>query len=186
MKLDKLKTWQKILAAVIIAAATIIIYLFFYEPQYNGLIEDWNETLIISHRGFGNYAPDNSLIATKIALENRLDGVDIDGQFTLDKELIIFHDLRVDILTNGTGYVKDKTLAELKALDLGEKFNESFKGERPATFEETLIEIDGNAILMVELKVSEKGETGIYKELKWGDWRSHRVILSYQFCLIRF
>ena len=151
---DRLKKWHKITLTILFLLVVSSLYLFIYEPRYSGLIKDWNKTLIIAHRGFGDYAPDNSLSAVKIAIQRDIDGVDLDSQMTIDAELVIFHDPKVDKLTNGTGYVKDKTLAELKALDMGYKFNESFRGERISTFEEILKEINGSAILMVELKAT--------------------------------
>ena len=75
--------------------------------------------LVFAHRGFGDLAPDNSLYAVERALEAGMDGVDVDGQLTRDGELVIFHDLSVDRLTSDTGRVRDKTLAEMLALDLG-------------------------------------------------------------------
>ena len=139
----------------------LLCYFFFYEPVYAGPIKIPEETLVISHRGFGLHAPDNSLAGVKIALSNRLDGVDVDGQLSSDGELIIFHDLSVDRLTDSTGRVNSKTLEELKRLDLGLKYNNSFDGSYVATFEDFLTTINGSAIFMVELKVPGAGKTGI-------------------------
>ena len=65
---------------------------------------------MFAHRGFGDHAPDNSLYAVERALDAGMDGVDVDGQFTRDSELVIYHDLSVDRLTSGTGKVRDKTV----------------------------------------------------------------------------
>ena len=69
--------------------------------------------------------------------------------------------MSVDRLTNATGRVGAKTLEELLRLDLGPKYNESFKGSYVATFEEFVKNVNGSAILMVELKVTKAGRTGI-------------------------
>lgn len=68
------------------------------------------------HRGFGTLAPDNSLAALRMALESGVDGVNLDAQLSADGHVVVFHDLSVDRLTDGTGRVRDLTLAELKAL----------------------------------------------------------------------
>lgn len=154
------KVW-KILGIILVILLVVAIYLFLYEPKYNGPIGIQDETLVISHRGFGVHAPDNSLAAAKIALEKGLDGIDVDGQLSSDGELVIFHDLSVDRLTNGTGRVSSKTLEELLKLDLGPKFNESFEGSYVAGFEDFLTTVNGSAIYMVELKVPGAGKTGI-------------------------
>jgi len=153
----------KIIIVIIIFFAVIFSYFFIYEPKYSGSIKNSEKTLIISHRGFGDYAPDNSLAGAKLALANGLDGIDVDGQITSDGEIIIFHDLSIGRLTNGTGKVSEKTLNEMLNLDLGQKFNETFKGSYVATFEDFLTTINGSAIYMVELKVAGAGNTGIEK-----------------------
>ena len=148
---------------LLVSLIILTLYFFFYEPKYSGSIKIPDRTLVISHRGFGNHAPDNSLSAVKISLENKMNGVDLDSQLSSDNELIIFHDLSVDRLTTGTGKVKDKTLAELKKLDLGLKFKESFRGSYVSTFEDMVNEVNESSILMVELKVPSMKDTGIEK-----------------------
>lgn len=165
MKIKKFIRKTKIFGIILILFLVFILYMFFYEPQYDGPIKKGDKTLIISHRGFGNYAPDNSLAAVKIALENGLDGVDVDGQLTRDGEVVIFHDLSIDRLTNGSGKVKDKSLDEMKSLDLGLKFNESFKGSYVKSFEEFLETANGTAIYMIELKSSSIKNTGLERKV---------------------
>jgi glycerophosphoryl diester phosphodiesterase len=47
----------------------------------------------------------------------------VDGQFTKDGKVVIYHDLSVNRLTSASGKVRNMTLDELIRLDLGEKFN---------------------------------------------------------------
>jgi glycerophosphoryl diester phosphodiesterase len=151
-------------AALLVVAAA---YLFLYEPEYSGAIHPaagsgaGARPLVFGHRGFGNYAPDNSLLAARMAIEAGLDGVDMDGQRSRDGELVIFHDLSVDRLTSGTGRVSGHSVAELRALDLGPKYGPAFKGAFVATFEDVLAATHGKGILMVELKVPGLARTGI-------------------------
>ena len=160
---NKKRKWLKIAVAIIILLVIFFVYFFLYEPYYSGSIKISEKTLMISHRGFGDHAPDNSLAGAKLALAKGLDGIDVDGQMTSDGELIIFHDLTLGRLTNATGRVSDKTLEEMLHLDLGQKFNESFKGSYVATFEDFLTTVNGSAIYMVELKVATASDTGIEK-----------------------
>ncbi|NBX91899.1 MAG: hypothetical protein EBQ85_01555 [Proteobacteria bacterium] len=156
----KLRNWLLVMLALIFVIGG---YLFFYDPPYRGLISGSHSdpTLIFSHRGFGNGAPDNSMDGIRLAMEAKMAGVDMDGQQTKDGELVIFHDLSVDRLTNGTGRVKEKTLAELKQLDLAEKFGKGFRNSFPGTFEEALHLTQGKGILMIELKVPGAASTGM-------------------------
>src|SRR2546426_6143953 len=111
-------------------------YLCLYEPPYRGLITPVSKPLVFAHRGFGNYAPDNSLAGALLAMQAGMDGVDMDGQLSADGELVIFHDLSVDRLTASTGRVNSKTLRELLALDLAPKYGHGFKNTYVATFDD--------------------------------------------------
>ena len=157
---------KKVLAVVFLAVLAAAAYGFVYEPEHHGLIASQAHTLVFSHRGLGDHAPDNALIAAQLAMEQHMDGVDMDGQLSADGTLVIFHDLSVDRLTSGTGRVTSKTLAELRALDLGEKFpGGEFKGKAfVATFEEFVREITPHGILMVELKATGLSASGIEEQ----------------------
>ena len=150
---------------IILFLVGVCYYLFFYEPEYNGPIKPVDKTLVFSHRGLGDYAPDNSLIGAEIAMKDGFAGVDMDAQLTKDGEIVIFHDLSVDRLTEDTGKVKDKTKDEMLALDLAKKFKSEDDrkiGNAPvATFEDFVKNISPNGILMVELKVPGMENTGI-------------------------
>jgi glycerophosphoryl diester phosphodiesterase len=161
---NKRKIFKKILlvlGTIIAVLICVVAFLCLYEPHYNGLIKMPSQTLVFSHRGFGDYAPDNSLIAAETAMKNGLDGVDMDAQLTSDKEIVIFHDLSVDRLTTSTGRVTSKTLKEMESLDQGIKFGKGFKDVFVKTFEDYVNNITDKGILMVELKVTGTEKTGI-------------------------
>jgi glycerophosphoryl diester phosphodiesterase len=156
------KRWPGVLAGTAGVLLLAGIYLFGCEPPYRGtLVTRPSGTLVFAHRGFGDLGPDNSLYAVEHALAAGMDGVDVDGQLTRDSELVIFHDLSVDRLTSGEGRVRDKTRAEMLALDLGLKYNQSIHGAYVRTFEDFVRTMKGHGILMVELKVPGPKPTGI-------------------------
>ncbi len=156
------RRWRYALAAAVLLLALGAAYLFGYEPPYRGaLVARPARPLVFAHRGFGDHAPDNSLYAVERALEAGMDGVDVDGQLTRDGELVIFHDLSVDRLTSGTGKVRDKTLAEMLALDLGPNYDSAIRGANVHTFEDFARTVKGRGILMVELKVPGLAPSGI-------------------------
>lgn len=154
--------WRRIALFAALALVALGGYLFVYDPAYGGtLVTPTERTLVFGHRGFGDMAPDNSLVATERALAEGMDGVDVDGQFTRDSTLVIFHDLSVDRLTADTGRVKDKTAAQMLALDLGPKADSAMTGAPVHTFEEFVVAVKGRGLLSVELKVPGAGNTGI-------------------------
>jgi glycerophosphoryl diester phosphodiesterase len=156
------RPWRSILVALALVLVVAAAYLFWYEPQYrDALVVRHPRPLVFAHRGFGDHAPDNSLYAVEHAFEAGMDGVDVDGQLTRDGEIVIFHDLSVDRLTSDTGRVRDKTLKEMLALDLGPKYDPALRGAFVRTFEDFVRAAKGRGILMVELKVPGAGPTGM-------------------------
>jgi glycerophosphoryl diester phosphodiesterase len=154
-----------VLAALMVIIGSAAAYLFLYEPAYRGtLVTTPPRPLVFAHRGFGDLAPDNSLFAAERALEAGMDGVDVDGQLTRDGVLVIFHDLSVDRLTSGTGRVREKTAAEMLALDLGPKYDSTVGAAFVRTFEDFVRTAKGRGLLMVELKVPSAKASGIEQQ----------------------
>ena len=72
---------------------------------------------IFAHRGASAYVPENTLPAFEKAVDIGADGVELDIHLSRDGRLVVIHDEMLDRTTNGHGFVKDFTLAELKKLD---------------------------------------------------------------------
>ena len=72
--------------------------------------------LVISHRGAGALAPENTLEGIRAAALCRADYVELDIRLSRDGELVLMHDESVDRTTNGKGLVEELDLKELKAL----------------------------------------------------------------------
>jgi len=137
--------------------------------------------LLIAHRGASAYAPEHTLAAYRLAVEQGADFVEQDLQMTKDGALICLHDPEMSRTTNaaelfpdratmrdpeGKGkpargwYALDFTLAEIKQLDAGSWFNRanplaanpSYAGERVPTMEEAIKVVGRRAGLYIELK----------------------------------
>ena len=76
--------------------------------------------LIFAHRGASAYAPENTLAAFELAIQQGPDLVELDAKLSKDRWGVIIHDLTVDRTTDGSGRVADLTFDELR------KFNASF------------------------------------------------------------
>jgi len=72
----------------------------------------------IGHRGASLIAPENTLPSYELAGELGFWGVECDIYTSKDGVWVLHHDDTVDRMTNGTGKVSDKTLAELKSLTI--------------------------------------------------------------------
>lgn len=107
---------------------------------------------IFAHRGASAYAPENTIAAFKLALEQSADGFELDATLTGDGHVVVLHDDDVDRTTNGSGAVAEMTLDELRQLDAGSWFSEDFKGERIPTLAEVFAAVGSDTIINVELK----------------------------------
>lgn len=74
-------------------------------------------TMVWAHRGASEYAPENTLVSFEKAAEMGADGVELDVQLTSDGELVVAHDESLERVSDGSGWIKDHTLAELRRLN---------------------------------------------------------------------
>ncbi len=70
--------------------------------------------IIYGHRGACGYAPENTLEAFELAAKQGAAGVELDVHLSRDGEVVVAHDETINRVSDGTGYIKDMTLAELK------------------------------------------------------------------------
>lgn len=92
----------------------------------NSLTSSHEKIVNVAHRGASAYAPEHTLISYQMGEKMNGNYIEIDLQMTSDGHLITMHDERVDRTTNGTGFVKNMTLKEIKQLDAGSWFNEKY------------------------------------------------------------
>lgn len=118
--------------------------------------------MLIAHRGGGGLAPENTMVAFRQAVDVwAADMLELDVRATKDGHCVVIHDEMVDRTTNGTGAVRDMTLAELQSLDAGHNFSRDRKthpfrdsGVRVPTIDEVLESLPDTPIT-VEVKTGE-------------------------------
>ena len=117
----------------------------------NAFLQSRSRSLNLAHRGASTHAPENTLAAFQLAADQGADGIEFDAKVSRDGVVVILHDATVDRTTDGTGRVSTLSLAELKHLDAGAKFNSKFAGERIPTLEEIFDAVSDRLILNIEL-----------------------------------
>lgn len=124
-------------------------------------------TMIFGHRGFSGYYPENTMLAfQKIAEETAADGIELDIQLTKDGEIVIMHDETLDRTTNGSGWIKDYTLAELKTLSVGVNVKGFFPRQTIPTLREYFDFVRQTKLITnIELKTSVVEYAGIEEKL---------------------
>ena len=99
---------------------------------------------IFAHRGASAHAPENTLAAVELAIEQQADGIEIDVH-QLGEEFVVIHDQWLSRTTNGTGHLSKISLDALRKLDAGD-------GQRVPTLEEVLHLINGQCDVNIEMK----------------------------------
>lgn len=111
-------------------------------------------TKIWAHRGASGYAPENTLEAFGLAVEQKADGVELDVQLTKDDKIVVIHDERLERVSGQRGFVKDFALEELKALNVSRPIEE-YRETKIPTLEEVYDLLKGTGLTInVEIKSS--------------------------------
>ena len=114
-------------------------------------------TKVYAHRGYSGRFPENTMLAFKEAAKTGCYGIELDVQLTKDGQLVVIHDERIDRTTDGTGYVRDYTLEELRRFNAAASWNGKFGFQPIPTFEEYCQWAAGEKLVTnIELK------TGVY------------------------
>jgi glycerophosphoryl diester phosphodiesterase len=101
------------------------------------------------------------LAAFSVLLEHKIPGVELDVQLTRDGQVVVIHDANVKRVTGLDALVRDCLASELRNLDAGVWFDESFRGERIPLLDE-VFELLGNKIYYdVELKWGQRWSCGL-------------------------
>lgn len=117
--------------------------------------------LNFAHRGAEHEAPENTLAAFERAAELGADGIEFDVHLSKDGEVVVIHGFSVESTTDGSGLVKQMTLAELKELDAGGWFGPALVGQRIPTLQEVLDAVGDCLLLNIELKTKSLRDDGL-------------------------
>lgn len=126
----------------------------------------------IMHGGFSGEAPENTVPAFELA--EGAWGCEADTQVTKDGVWIMFHDDKVNNLTDGKGYVRDLTYKEIQKLNITSGANiANYPKLKIPTLEEYLkVVIKGKLIPVIEVK------NGHYTDQHYADFMA--LIREYQ------
>ncbi len=109
--------------------------------------EEEESPVCIADGGLSAYAPKNTMPAYLAAMRAGFRRIIVDVGLTADGEIVCSDGSVLSAVSDGEGLVRDKTLAELKALDFG-MFSDSFyKNTRIATLGEVMMQFSGEGII---------------------------------------
>jgi glycerophosphoryl diester phosphodiesterase len=107
--------------------------------------------LVLGHRGASARAPENTLAAFRLALEEGADGVELDVRCCASGEPVVIHDGSAQRTAGVPVQIARASLRELRGLDAGAWRGPAFRGERIPTLDTVLRELP-RAVVNVELK----------------------------------
>jgi len=121
--------------------------------------------IIIAHRGASYDAPEHTLAAYDLALEQEADYIELDVARTKDGVLVVIHDPTADRTLRGpaascTGLISERTTAQLALCDAGSWFNSAFPSRanpsyaslKLPTLEEVISRYAGSTRFYIEIK----------------------------------
>jgi glycerophosphoryl diester phosphodiesterase len=144
--------------------------------------------LIIAHRGASGYLPEHTLAAKALAYGQGADFLEQDVVLSKDGVPVIFHDTHIDTTTDvakkfpgrqradGRFYALDFTVAELKQLNVTERFHpKTGKAVFPRRFPVgvgsfSVVTLEEEIQFIQQLNRSTGRNVGIYPELKAPAW----------------
>jgi glycerophosphoryl diester phosphodiesterase len=115
--------------------------------------QDRPATLLAAHRGGALLWPENSLLAFRNAVALGADFIEFDVHLSRDGEVVVIHDPTLDRTTSGAGPVKDRTVAELKAVRLKDRAGALTEETVPTLDEVAAVAAKGLRRMLLEIKV---------------------------------
>lgn len=128
--------------------------------------------LIIAHRGASALAPENTLAAFQMAIDEGADGLELDVRLAKDGVPVVFHDATLRRIANKRIRVNKFTSEELQTLDVGSWFNLKYPQKSVEKYsQETVPTLSGfldflgdyKGLLYLELKCKNNELIGLVK-----------------------
>ncbi len=129
-------------------------YLFILFLYLTFIPNAFSKPLIIAHRGASGEAPENTMVAFKLAWELEADGIEGDFHLTRDGHRVAIHDKDTNKVPQGKNklIVKKTSLKELQGLDVGSWKNETYSKARIPTLEDVIDSLPEGKKFFIEIK----------------------------------
>jgi len=146
--------------------------------------------LVIAHRGFSAFAPENTLAAFRLGLAAGADLIELDYHHTRDGVPLVIHDGTWDRTTDATNRwggqklaVSEYPLEIARALDAGRWFGPQWAGERLPTLAEAIATIQAQGVTLVERNAGD-AET-MARLLRDRGWVNQLVVQAFDWEYLR-
>jgi glycerophosphoryl diester phosphodiesterase len=135
------------------------------------------EPFLVGHRGASHDAPENTLPSYELAWKQGADAIEGDFHLTSDGKIVCIHDYDTMRVSGTKLIVKDSTLAELRALDVGTSFKPEFKGTKIPTLLEIISTIPAGKKLYLEVKCGTEILPALLKDLATSGIKTEQLVV---------
>ncbi len=151
------KSHKAVLIITVLVSSAMINFSYFRALYKGNIILNagiFTRTQVTAHRGFSSVAPENTLYAFEAAMDSYTDYIELDVQLTKDNVLVVFHDDKIDRVTDGRGRLTDYTYEELQQFSAGKRFGHKgqFDDAKIPTLEEVLQLVGKDKMFNIEIK----------------------------------
>jgi glycerophosphoryl diester phosphodiesterase len=147
-----------------------------------------DDAAITAHRGASLAAPENSMAAFRAALDAGATYIELDVQQTRDGQVVVVHDGDLMRMAGDPRKVGELTVAEIRTIDIGRKYDARYTGETLPTLAEVIDLVRGRAKLNIELKynVPDPGlAPAVVELLRRADFLDQAVITSLDYAALK-
>ncbi len=145
--------------------------------------------LLFGHRGCSVGAPENSMSAFQLILDNEVPGVELDVHLCKSGELVVTHDSNLKRITGVDAEIADMDYREIALLDAGSWFGEAFAGERIPRLDDVFDLMGDRVYYDIEIKKETKKygplEEAVVRAVQRRDMRERMLISSFNPYTIR-
>lgn len=147
-----------------------------------------NDVSITAHRGSSIRAPENSMAAIDLAMEEGADYCELDFQELRDGTIVMMHDTDFRRIAGLARSVWEVDFAEVKNLDVGSWFAPEYSDMRLKTLTEVMEFARGRIILNIELKIHGREKaliSNVVRTLREANFTDHCIVTSLDLATIR-
>ncbi len=146
--------------------------------------------LVIGHRGYARFSPENTLPSIELAMAAGADLVEFDYRHSQDGVPVLIHDADLDRTTDARRRwggkrikVESKTAAEIQTLDAGAWFHPRYTGTKVPLLEEALECVARRSMALIERKAGDA--TTCARLLRAKKLVNHVVVQSFDWQFLR-
>lgn len=133
--------------------------------------------MIVAHRGASHDAPENTLPAFELAWAQGADAIEVDVHLSRDGEIVCMHDSDTQRVAGTKLVIRESTLAELRALDVGAWHSDEFKGTPIPLLSEVLATVPQAGEIRIEIKCGADIVPKLLSEIDRAGLRREQIVM---------